>query len=206
MNTLIERLRDDDCDFDMQHRELIACEIERLEKEKTAALEAAYHEVEKVVTLKHKLEGELEAERIRHAACGVIALSNTLDSAKQARQMKDEYWSASCADVANAVDREMALRDKLAECEAREAKLREALDLAKGRMMTLSACVFGKPDACKYMVEALALPADDTALKGYRKKLLDNYLEVMRNVFEEQGMDWPLFETLTTELRRMAEG
>lgn len=95
---------------------------------------------------------------------------------------------------------------QLTESQAREARLREALDLAKGRMMTLSACVFGKPDACKYMVEALALPADDTALKGYRKKLLDNYLEVMRNVFEEQGMDWPLFETLTTELRRMAEG
>lgn len=205
MNTLIERLRDDDCDFDMQHRELIACEIERLEKEKTAALEAVYHEVEKVVTLKHKLEGELEAERIRHAACGVIALSNTLDSAKQARQMKDEYWSASCADVANAVDREMALRDKLAECEAREAKLRDALKV-------LMSSPFDYPDD-EYQQDKLAAamsdankllnqPHEDAALKEYRKKVL---LEAAERLSRIMGGDGIWQHEVEDELRRMAE-
>ena len=57
-----------------------------------------------------ELGDELERERICHAACGVIALSNTPESAATMRQMKDEYRSASVQDVCNAVDREMALR------------------------------------------------------------------------------------------------
>jgi len=57
-----------------------------------------------------RLRAELETERMRLAACGVVALSNTPESAARSREMKDEYWSASCADVAAAVDREMALR------------------------------------------------------------------------------------------------
>jgi len=113
-----------------------------------------------------RLKEELDTERMRLAACGVIALSNTPDSAKQARQMKYEYWSASCADVADAVDRELALRDKLAECQAREAKLREALQEAVDGM--------GGSYAIWSITanEALALPNDDTALREYRRKVL----------------------------------
>lgn len=58
-----------------------------------------------------ELREELERERIRLAACGVIALSNTADSAKQAREMQEYYWSASAQDVANAVDKQMELRE-----------------------------------------------------------------------------------------------
>ena len=65
-----------------------------------------------------QLEAECERLRMQLAACGVVALANTPESAAQARQMHPDYMSASCSDVANAVDREMTLRqqrDKLAE-------------------------------------------------------------------------------------------
>lgn len=59
-------------------------------------------------------DAELKTERIRLAACGVVALANTPDSAAKAREMLPEYRSASCDDVARTVDREMALREQLA--------------------------------------------------------------------------------------------
>jgi hypothetical protein len=57
-----------------------------------------------------KMSDELETERIRLAACGVVALANTPESAAKAREMKDEYRSASCDDVARLVDSEMKMR------------------------------------------------------------------------------------------------
>lgn len=60
-----------------------------------------------------QLEKELETERMRLAACGVVALANTVDSAATAREMHPDYMSASCQDVINAVDREMALREEV---------------------------------------------------------------------------------------------
>lgn len=53
---------------------------------------------------------DLETERMRLAACGVIALANTPESAAKARDMLPQYRSASSDDVARAVDREMMLR------------------------------------------------------------------------------------------------
>lgn len=64
------------------------------------------------------LRQKLETERMRLAACGVVALANTQDSAAKARDMHPEYRSASCDDVARSVDREMELRQKLAEAQA----------------------------------------------------------------------------------------
>lgn len=52
--------------------------------------------------------------RMRLVACGVVAMSNTPDSAAKAREMLPEYRSASCDGVARAVDREMGLREQLA--------------------------------------------------------------------------------------------
>lgn len=59
------------------------------------------------------LRVELETERARLAACGVVALANTPDSAKRARDMRPEYWSASCGDVASLVDENIKLRAKI---------------------------------------------------------------------------------------------
>ena len=64
------------------------------------------------------LEAECERLRMQLAACGVVALANTPESAAQTRQMHPDYMSASCSDVADAVDREMTLRQQLADvCE-----------------------------------------------------------------------------------------
>ena len=56
------------------------------------------------------LKKSLEIERIRLAACGVVALSNTPESAAKARSIAPEYDSASCQDVARMVDENMKLR------------------------------------------------------------------------------------------------
>ena len=53
---------------------------------------------------------ECERRQMQLAACGVVALANTIESAGEARQMHPDYMSASCSDVADAVDREIALR------------------------------------------------------------------------------------------------
>lgn len=55
-------------------------------------------------------ESELERERMRLTACGVVAMADTPESAAKAREMRDEYRSASCDDVARRVDECMTLR------------------------------------------------------------------------------------------------
>ena len=72
-------------------------------------------------------EAELERTRMQLAACGVIAMANTSDSAKTVRSMHPDYDCASTRDVASAVDREMEARKKLEAAEAREKRLRELL-------------------------------------------------------------------------------
>ena len=57
-----------------------------------------------------ELEKEVERLRLQLAACGVVAMANTPESAAKAREMHDDYRSASCEDVARAVDREMEAR------------------------------------------------------------------------------------------------
>ena len=59
------------------------------------------------------LQSELEDERNRLAACGVVALANTPESAKEQRKMLGKYKSASLDDVIRAVDREMKYREEL---------------------------------------------------------------------------------------------
>lgn len=76
-----------------------------------------------------QLKAENERLQMQLVACGVIALANTPESACEARKMHPDYMSASCSDVANAVDREMELRTQLAE--AREL-LEESSDMVNG--------------------------------------------------------------------------
>ena len=61
---------------------------------------------------------ELETERIRLAACGVVAMADTKESRTKAREMLPQYRSASLSDVERRVDECIELReqrDKLAE-------------------------------------------------------------------------------------------
>lgn len=84
-------------------------------KELLDRLEAAEKE-------RDELRVELETERARLAACGVVALANTPDSAKRARDMRPEYWSASCGDVASLVDENIKLRAKIEAAEKSDAE------------------------------------------------------------------------------------
>ena len=60
-----------------------------------------------------ELEAELEAERLRLAACGVVAMADTPESASKARDIHMDYWSASLGDVIRQVDALMALRSAI---------------------------------------------------------------------------------------------
>ena len=81
-----------------------------------------------------ELEAELERERVRVAACGVVAMANTRDSAREARQVLPEYRSALLCDVERAVDREMAERERR---EAAEALLLELVAVVRGECPSL---------------------------------------------------------------------
>jgi Protein of unknown function (DUF551) len=64
-----------------------------------------------------ELADELETERMRLVACGVVAMQNT-ETSKAERIGKDhKYWSASYGDVCRAIDAEIALQTKNEELE-----------------------------------------------------------------------------------------
>lgn len=67
-----------------------------------------------------------ESERLRMqlVACGVVASSNTRETAERQRNMHPDYMSASCQEVIRAVDREMDLREERDELRAENAGLR----------------------------------------------------------------------------------
>ena len=71
---------------------------------------------------------EIERLRMQLAACGVVAMANTPESAAKVRDMHADYKSASCDDVARAVDREMALRAELATARNDALVLENAID------------------------------------------------------------------------------
>lgn len=74
------------------------------------------------------LEAELEIERMKVVACGVVAMANTRETAEEARKMRPEYRSASLGDVERAVDCEMQYREELAEAHKQNAMMREYLE------------------------------------------------------------------------------
>jgi len=56
------------------------------------------------------LKKELERERLRLAACGVVAMADTPESAAKARDICPDFWSASLDDVIRQVDALMEAR------------------------------------------------------------------------------------------------
>jgi hypothetical protein len=60
-----------------------------------------------------RMSDELERERMRLAACGVVALADTPESAARARDINPAFMSASFADVSRLVDKMMKYRDAL---------------------------------------------------------------------------------------------
>ena len=90
---------------------------------------------------------ECERLRMQLAACGVVALANTIESAGEARQMHPDYMSASCSDVADAVDREIALRTERDQQAQRigelEGLLRDSAELIKHGVFEDGYCCCG---------------------------------------------------------------
>jgi len=74
------------------------------------------------------LKEDLETERMKVVACGVVAMANTRETAEEARKMRPEYRSASLGDVERAVDCEMQYREELAEAHKQNAMMREYLE------------------------------------------------------------------------------
>lgn len=82
---------------------------------------------------------DVELERLRLAACGVIALADTTDSAAKARDMHPDYWSASAHDVARRVDECIRLRAEVQRLEG---------ELAASRTRTAELLAFVQSSPC----------------------------------------------------------
>ncbi|WP_223528351.1 hypothetical protein [Pseudomonas sp. A-RE-23] len=65
-----------------------------------------------------------ERLRMQLVACGVVASSNTRETAERQRDMHPDYMSASCQEVIRAVDREMDLREERDQLRAEVAGLK----------------------------------------------------------------------------------
>lgn len=85
------------------------------------ALTAMYQRVDIITQERDEAIAELETERLRLAACGVVAMANTPESAARVRDILPVHFSASLHSVMGAVDREMELR-------AEVERLRKTLD------------------------------------------------------------------------------
>lgn len=66
-----------------------------------------------------ELQAEVERLQMQLAACGVVAMANTRETATKQRDMHPDYMSVSCQDVMATVDREMALREERDQLKAR---------------------------------------------------------------------------------------
>jgi hypothetical protein len=115
---------------DDARNKLIDWKVETGVKEKTKELNSLSSERDANAILTEEIEQldtELERERMRLAACGVVALANTEESATKARLMHDDYRSASCDDVARMVDVQMKLRTQVEQLNAKVAMMRSLL-------------------------------------------------------------------------------
>ena len=111
MKAEISRLKDDPDGYDQLYKNnlKLRAELEQCNKFKQGYYDEAAIGWEKF----RAAERDLDTERMRLVACGVVALANTPASAKDVRILKDHrYWSVSLEDVERAVDREMALRER----------------------------------------------------------------------------------------------
>jgi regulator of replication initiation timing len=85
------------------------------EKNYAEALGECRSDLERRTKERDQLKAENEKLRMQLAGCGVAAMCNTKESANKQRIGKENpYYSASYQDVCDAVDREMKLRERIA--------------------------------------------------------------------------------------------
>jgi hypothetical protein len=92
-------------------------------------------------------EGEIERERMRLAACDVVACADTPETALKARQMHEDYKSPALESVARRVDECIKLR-------AVNAQLLEALQILLERASRNSIDPFALQQAVQAITKA----------------------------------------------------
>ncbi len=103
------------------------------------------------------LRADLERERLRLAACGVVALADTPQSAATAREMHPDYRSGSLEDVIRRVDECIALRAQL-------AAVTDERDLAAAAVESRTA----QRDAARAELAAMTAQRDAAHAEGVR--------------------------------------
>jgi hypothetical protein len=107
-----------------------------------------------------RLRAELLREHMRLAACGVVAMANTPDTATKARNILPEYRSASCDDVARVVDENMKLRAAIDRVRALHAPVSKKVGW--GTLVLCAKCLDEDNDPCIHPCPTLrALDGED---------------------------------------------
>jgi len=75
--------------------------------------EKGYFLMQEMSAMLRQQAEQIETERMKLVACGVVAMADTPDSARIAREMHTDYRSASLDDVIRRVDECMALRSEV---------------------------------------------------------------------------------------------
>lgn len=120
-----------------------------------------------------QLSAEVERLRMQLAACGVVAMSNTPESAAKARDMHPDYMSASCQDVMRVVDREMALRAAVEAMRKDAERYRFIADNACDVIMSASMTDYGDGDTTSGPRVEVAPDQYPTGIFGTAKTKLD---------------------------------
>ena len=112
---------------------------------------------------------------------------------QRVQELEQQARERALQDLSNSTQEFMAY-DQLQECQAREAKLREALSDCVDYWVPTNGNLEEEDRQIGMYCQALALPNDDSALKEYRRKVL----------LEAADSDW-CDSRHSGELRRMAE-
>jgi hypothetical protein len=138
-------------------------ELERLFMDPTRPKSEAEHwavrEIEKHKAEVERLRWALEVEGLRLAACDVVAMADTPESADRARQMQSGLRSAALSSVERRVDEVIALRaenERLrAERDALRSSAREFLTTLGAAMKTGKFHMNGSADMCHFVRQAM---------------------------------------------------
>lgn len=161
-----------------------------------------------------RLRTELERLRMQLAACGVVAMANTPESAAKARDMHLEYRSASCDDVARIVDKEMAQRAEVERLRRELERLRGLYDDAPVRESLIAlgwtppaneapTTCCGDPGDCAQPCEAERKPSAKTA------RALEQAREIRERLAGDElpdGLSWDQAPWWATVLVRHLDG
>lgn len=119
---------------------------------------------------------ELELERLRLAGCGVIANSNTRESLDKQRSMHPKVMCGSIADVIQAIEREIALREqrdwlvnRTLECDDEENTILNAIkeQAINGRAKTIPELL----NAIKHERDAAQISTINPSMEGFAESV-----------------------------------